>query len=141
MKNVIVAALSSAALLAAGSSMAAPGGWQLVVAQGAETVFFQPKSVNVIQDGLEVSVMEDFRETEFLGTPVLPHKSRVSTYRVDCDSAQAGLAAWTLYSANFGQGDVVWSDKSEEVAMFRAASEPAVERLVQRVCAPFLARR
>jgi hypothetical protein len=36
---------------------------------------------------------------------------------------------------------VVWSDKAEEVAMYRAVSEPAVNRLVQRVCAPFMALR
>ncbi len=141
MKNAFAALITSASLLVATSALAAQSGWQLVAAQGGQTVFFQPKSVSVTDEGLEVSMLEDFRDTEFLGAPVFPHKSRMSTYRVDCDTAQAGLTAWTLYSANFGQGEVVWSDKAEAVAMFRASSEPAVERLVQRVCAPFLARR
>jgi len=141
MKNALAALMTSASLLVANSALAAQSGWQLVAAQGVQTVFFQPKSVNLTDEGSEVSMLEDFRDTEFLGVPVFPHKSRMRTYRADCDTAQAGLTAWTLYSANFGQGEVVWSDKAETVAMFRASSEPAVERLVQRVCTPFLARR
>jgi hypothetical protein len=128
-------------LLPSVHAVAAPTGWQLVTAEAAQAVFYQPKSVNLIPDGLEVSVLEDFRNTEYLGEPVFPHKSRLSTFRVDCERSEAGLVSWTLYDANFGQGEVVWSDKAEEVSMFRAASEPAVERLVQRVCAPFVARR
>lgn len=141
MKTILRSALTAASFVAASASIAAPTGWQLVASEGSQTLFFQPKSVNVIREGLEVSVLEDFRDTEYLGAPVFPHKSRLTTYRVDCESTQAGVVAWTLFSANFGQGEVVWSDKTEEVAMYRAASEPAVERLVQRVCAPFVARR
>ncbi len=141
MKNATVFLAVAAALMAPVHAVAAPSGWQLVTAEAAQAVFYQPRSVNLIPDGLEVSVLEDFRNTEYLGEPVFPHKSRLSTFRVDCERAEAGLVSWTLYDANFGQGEVVWSDKAEEVSMFRAASEPAVERLVQRVCAPFVARR
>jgi ABC-type uncharacterized transport system YnjBCD permease subunit len=141
MKRIISAVAVAVALGPALPAAAAPSGWQLLAAEGEQVVFFQPKSVAVVPEGLEVVVLEDFRNTEFLGVPVYPHKSRVSTYRVDCERGEAGLMAWTLYGSNFGQGKVVWSDKAEDVAMFRAASEPAVNRLVQRVCAPFMALR
>jgi hypothetical protein len=141
MKPSLFALAVAGTLSAALPATAAPGGWQLLAAEGDQVMFFQPKSVAVVPEGLEVAVLEDFRGTEYLGAPVYPHKSRVSTYRVDCERAEAGLMAWTLYGANFGQGQVVWSDKAEEVAMYRAVSEPAVNRLVQRVCAPFMALR
>jgi len=141
MKIAALALVAASALVSSVNAVAAPTGWQLVTAEAAQAVFYQPKSVNLIPDGLEVSVLEDFRHTEYLGEPVFPHKSRLSTFRVDCERSEAGLVSWTLHDANFGQGEVVWSDKAEDVSMFRAASEPAVERLVQRVCAPFVARR
>ena len=140
-KSAIAAVAALAALFVAVPASANPNGWQLVAAETAHAVFFQPKSVNLIPEGLEVAVIEDFRSTEYLGAPVYPHKSRVVTYRVDCEKREAGLVSWTLYDANFGQGQVVWSDKADEVAMFRTSAEPAVEQLALRVCAPYVAMR
>ena len=85
MKNAFAALITSASLLVATSALAAQSGWQLVAAQGGQTVFFQPKSVSVTAEGLEVS-------RENTGAPVQPLSEAHDDVRVGAHHLELELA-------------------------------------------------
>lgn len=84
---------------------------------------------------VRITAMEDFAKTEYLGEPVYPHRSRTTTFRVDCQTREVGYEAWVLHEGPRGSGGVVWAADAEgDVGMFRPRAGSAHARVLERAC-------
>jgi hypothetical protein len=84
---------------------------------------------------VRLTALEDFGKVEYLGEPVYPHRSRQTTFRVDCGVREVGYESWVLYEGARGSGGVVWSAESEGgVGMFRPMKGSSHERVLERAC-------
>lgn len=137
MNTTLIRALLSASLASCAAAGAHAGQWQ---AEGVDAfqvaVYVDAGSIGPGAPGtVRITAMEDFARTEYLGEPVYPHRSRTTTFRVDCQAGELGYESWTLHAGPRGTGGVVWSAGAEEgVGMFRPRPGGAHAMVLERAC-------
>jgi hypothetical protein len=139
-RTLIAAAIASTAALGAQAADWQSEGKDL----GQVALYVDAGSIQKMAGGVvRITAMEDFGKTEYLGEPVYPHRSRTTTFQVDCGSRQVGYESWTLHEGARGNGAVVWSDKADDgIAMFRPDAGSAHGKVLERACGgPVVAQR
>ena len=124
----------SLGLIAGGAGAAE---WETAgMSQERVAVYVAAGSVERQSDGIaRLTALEDFGKVEYLGEPVYPHRSRQTSFVVDCGKREVGYESWVLYEGARGHGGVVWAAESEGgVGMFRPAKGSSHERVLERAC-------
>ena len=133
-KNTLKAVTIALALVG-GNAMAAE--WEMAGRTAQQVaVYVDGGSIERAGSGVvRLTSLEDFGKVEYLGEPVYPHRSRQTTFRVDCGAREVGYESWVLYEGARGSGGVVWSADSEGgVGMFRPLKDSSHERVLERAC-------
>jgi hypothetical protein len=121
----------------AGASSAAD--WELLNAVPEEAMLLDKSSIHHDGSVWKAWAVQSYKQTEFLGEPVYPHRSRVTLYEVDCKAGQLGYAAWSFQSGEFGGGTTVWADTARGVMYFPPDVDSSEAALLTRVCGTALA--
>lgn len=145
MNTKLIRTLIAASFAATAASGAQASDWQSEGQAPAQVALYvDAGSIQKIAGGMvRITALEDFARTEYLGEPVYPHRSRTTTFQVDCASREVGYEAWTLHEGGSGLGAVVWTDRAQEgVAMFRPEAGSAHAKVLERACGgPAVAQR
>lgn len=123
--------------VAAGAAPAAD--WEVLNAVPEETMLLDKNSIH--QDGStwKAWAVQSYKQTEYLGEPVYPHRSRVTLYEIDCKTGQLGYSAWSFQSGELGGGTTVWADTAKGVMYFPPDTGSSEAALLARVCGTALA--
>jgi hypothetical protein len=128
-------AVTIALAMAGGNAVAAD--WEMAGRTAQQVaVYVDGGSIERAGSGVvRLTALEDFGNVEYLGEPVYPHRSRQTTFRVDCGVREVSYESWVLYEGARGSGGVVWSAESEGgVGMFRPMKGSSHERVLERAC-------
>lgn len=121
----------------AGTSSAAD--WGVLNAVPEEAMLLDKNSIHHDGSVLKAWAVQSYKQTEYLGEPVYPHRSRVTLYEVDCKSGQLGYAAWSFQSGELGGGTTVWAGTARGVMYFPPDADSSEAALLTRVCGTALA--
>lgn len=124
--------------IAAGAAAAAD--WEVLNAGPEEAMLLDKSSIHHDGTVWKAWAVQSYKQTEYLGEPVYPHRSRVTLYEVDCKTAQLGYAAWSFQSGELGGGTTVWADTARGVTYFPPDADSSEAALLARVCGVALAR-
>lgn len=141
------AILASALLAASISATAAAPEWTVLDGNNADYTFFDSASFVKRGQFVEVDVLRNFNEVITLGNDpdtgeaMYPHRSVKLTYKVDCDKGATAMRDWKMFGGSFGNGEVVWADKSWGKPAFNSANDDETRAVVRSTCATNTASR
>jgi len=121
----------------AGTSFAAD--WEVLNAVPEEAMLLDKNSIHHDGSVWKAWAVQSYKQTEYLGEPMYPHRSRVTLYEVDCKTGQLGYAAWSFQSGELGGGTTVWADTARGVMYFPPDADSSEAALLARVCGTELA--
>jgi hypothetical protein len=123
--------------IAAGAATAAD--WEVLNAQPEQAMLLDKNSIHHDGSVWKAWAVQSYKQTEYLGEPMYPHRSRVTLYEVDCKTGQLAYAAWSFQSGELGGGTTVWADTAKGVMYFPPDPDSSEAALLTRVCGTELA--
>jgi hypothetical protein len=126
----------TAATLALGSALVQAEEWQAVSAgpESGETVYIDRDSVHADGAFRKAWVLRNYSAVKTLGDNAFPHMSKRILYAFRCDAGEAGYSQWSFHSGELASGRTVWADNAGHITLVDAASDPALNRVLTRVC-------
>jgi hypothetical protein len=135
-KKIVV---NSLLVFACGAGPSFAADWEVLNALPEEAMLLDKASIHHDGPVWKAWAVQSYKQTEYLGEPVYPHRSRVTLYEVDCKTGQLGYAAWSFQSGELGGGTTVWADTAKGVMYFPPDAGSSESALLARVCGAALA--
>ena len=139
MKNMLSALFPLVIAVAAVPAHAAD--WEVLDALPEQSLMVDKNSIHRDADLWKAWAVSSYTETRYLAHEMIPHKSVLALYQVDCRAGQLGYAAWSFQSGELGGGSTIWADKAESVAYFPPERGSPEEALLVRVCGTAVVRK
>jgi hypothetical protein len=135
MRQIIIAILST--ILATGAGAVAAADWELLAVAPEEAMLIDRDSIHSDGDLWKAWAVKSYKETTYLAHSLVPHRSRVLLYEMDCRRGELGYAAWSFQSGELGGGVTVWADRAQGKVAFFAPDENSPEAtLLAHICGP-----
>ena len=126
-------------VFACGTGTASAADWEVLNAVPEEAMLLDKNSIHLEGTAWKAWAMQGYKQTEYLGEPVYPHRSRATLYEIDCKTGQLGYAAWSFQSGELGGGTTVWADTARDLMYFPPDADSSEAALLTRVCGSALA--
>lgn len=115
--------------------------WEVLDALPEQSLMVDKNSIHHDADLWKAWAVSSYKETRYLAHELIPHKSVLALYEIDCRSGELGYAAWSFQSGELGGGSTVWADKAESVAYFSPERGSPEEALMVRICGTAVAHK
>lgn len=109
--------------------------WESVVRNADEALYVDLDSLRMVDGQVEAQALHTYSKPRTLGQDWYAHKSRVMTYRFDCNGEKLTFTAFEMRSGELGSGETVIAGTSGG-HMFPAANDPLDGKLMGKVCSP-----
>jgi len=126
-------------VLAIAADAATAADWEVLNAEPERAMLLDKNSIHHDGTAWKAWAVQSYKQTEYLGEPVYPHRSRVTLYEIDCKTGQLGYAAWSFQSGELGGGTTVWADTAKDLMYFPPDADSSEAALLTRVCGTALA--
>jgi len=133
LKTLASAAVIASSLFVAATATAAQ--WDSVVRNADEALYVDLDSLRMVGGHVEAQALHSYSTARTLGQDWYAHRSRVMTYRFDCNGEMLGFTAFEMRSGELGSGETVFAG-STGGSMFPAASDPMDREFMGKVCNP-----
>lgn len=117
------------------TSTATAAQWESVVRNADEALYVDLDSLRMVDGHVEAQALHTYAKSRTLGQDWYAHRSRVMTYRFDCNGEKLAFTAFDLRSGELGSGETVIAGTTGG-HMFPAASDPLDGKLMGKVCSP-----
>lgn len=109
--------------------------WESVVRNADEALYVDLDSLRMVDGHVEAQALHTYSKARTLGQDWYAHRSRVMTYRFDCNGEKLAFTAFEMRSGELGSGETVIAGTTGGY-MFPAASDPLDDKLMGKVCSP-----